>query len=391
MKHLIPRFGGLQLILAITLLAPGLTACRGPLVQSQVAPQHQGSGAVYVRQVLDDLARTEVDDSRLAETLLGLSNNPRLTRVGEVPLEFLLADGARPAYHLHPQGLARDPRTGDFYVTAVEIIRMRGPDGKRNGEGNGYLFRFSSSGQPLGSVLLSNGGAEFHPGGIDISDNKLYLSLSPYRPHSSATIFEVPLGDLTPVPLFSIEGNHIGVAAITPDAKELHLLSWNAAVWFRYTSSGQRIEARTNPTPDRLAHQDIQVLSGSYLLLTGVATGDENQFGLDLVNSKTGKVEKSIRWDSSVHSTAQGWLPLQNPTYTWSDHSGRLFVLAAPNSQVGEFRERPHAAGADVADVAENRPWQGSLLLYEITDRPPLSQTHPSDPHFEDYVRRPRQ
>ena len=380
LKHLFPRFGGLHLILAITLLAPGLAACGGPLVQAPVASQHQGSGAGYVRQVLDDLARTEVDDSRLIETILGLSNTPRLIKVGELPLEFLLADGSRPAYHLHPQGLARDSRTGDFYVTAVEIIRMRSPDGKRNGEGNGYLFRFSASGQPLGAVLLAHDAAEFHPGGIDISDDKVYLSLSPYRPHSSATIFEVPLGDLAPVQLFSVEKNHIGAVAVTPDVNELHMLSWDSAVWFRYTSSGQQIEARMNPTPGRLGHQDIQVLPGSYLLLTGVATGDANQFGLDLVNGETGKVEKSFRWDSSSYRTSQGWLPFHNPTHTWSDHAGRLFVLAAPNSQVGKFRERPHDAGTDVVDVAEDRPWQGSLLLYEITDRS-LSE---SDPHFED-------
>ena len=334
---------------------------------AQVEPSRTGNsdaGPESVKQVLDDLARRGPDRAGFSDALRGLPDAPRFTKIGEIPITFQFSDGSLSKYHVHPQGMARDHRTGEFYVSAEEIIVKKGPETK----GSAYLFRFSPQWKPIQAIALKAVGDEIHPGGIDIHENTLYVPVSPHRPRSSATIFEMPLDTRNPAPLFRVADYHISSVALNPSSGEFHMMSWDAAMWFRFTRDGQRLEARKNPTFDEFSHQDVQLLTDSSFLLTGVASICGPQcgpdFGLDLINGKTGKVEKSIRWAAPHYRNAQGWVPLQNPTYTWLDHRGRILVLGAPNSQVGEHGDRvygPKDAGTE--------PWQSSLLLYEISRR----------------------
>ncbi len=323
---------------------------------------HSDAGAERLKQVLDELARTGPNRAGLSNALRSLPDEPRFTKIGEKRIKFQFSDGSLSKYHIHPQGMARDHRTGEFYVSAEEIIMKKGPETK----GNAYLFRFSPQWKPIQSISLKAVGDEIHPGGIDIHENTLYVPVSPHRRRSSATIFEMPLDTRNPAPLFPVTDYHIGFVALNPSSGEYHMMSWDAAMWFRFSRDGQRLEARKNPTFDKFSYQDAQVLTDSSFLLTGVASicgprcGPD--FGLDLINGKTGNVEKSIRWAAPPHRNAQGWVPLQNPTYIWLDHRGRILVLGAPNSQVGEHGDRvygPKDAGTE--------PWQSSLLLYEIS------------------------
>ena len=357
----------MQRIFIIFLATWMAVSWHGGEATAQVRPsatRHAYKGAERVRQVLDALERTGPNRAALGDALRRLPDTPRFTKIGEIPITFRFSDGSLSKYHIHPQGMARDHRTGEFYVSAEEIIVKKGPETK----GNAYLFRFSPQWKPVEALELKAVGDEIHPGGIDIHEKTLYVPVSPHRPRSSATIFEVPLDTRIPTPLFRVAGYHISSVALNPSSGEYHMMSWDAAMWFRFTRDGRRVEARKNPTFDKFSHQDVQLLTDSSFLLTGVASICGPQcgpdFGLDLIDGKTGKVEKSIRWAAPPHRNAQGWVPLQNPTYVWLDHAGRFFVLGAPNSQVGERGERvygPKGAG--------NEPWQSSLLLYEIGRR----------------------
>ncbi len=322
---------------------------------------HSDAGAERVKQVLDELAQSGPDRAGLGEALRSLPDAPRFTKIGEMRITFQFSDGSLSKYHIHPQGMARDHRTGEFYVSAEEIILKKGPETK----GNAYLFRFSPQWKPIQAIALKAVSDEIHPGGIDIHENALYVPVSPHRPRSSATIFEVPLDTRNPAALFRVTDFHISSVALNPSSGEFHTMSWDATMWFRFTRDGQRLETRKNPTFDKFSHQDVQLLTDSSFLLTGVASIGGPQggpdFGLDLINGKTGKVDKSIRWPAPPHRNVQGWVPLQNPAYIWLDHRGRILVLATPDSQVGEHGERvygPKDAGTE--------PWQSSLLLYEI-------------------------
>ena len=332
---------------------------------TQVEPSATGhSEADSVRQVLEDLSGSGPDRAGLSDALRSLPEIPRFTKIGEIPIRFQFGDGSLSKYHIHPQGMARDHRTGEFYVSAEEILVKKGPETK----GKAYLFRFSPQWEPIQAIALEAAEDEIHPGGIDIHDTALYVSVSPHRPRSSATIFKVTLDTHKPAPLFRVTDYHISSVALNPQSDEFLAMSWDSAMWFRFARDGRRLEARQNPTFDKFSHQDVQLLTDSSFLLTGVASICGPQcgpdFGLDLANGSTGEVEKSIRWDAPPHRNAQGWVPLQNPTYIWLDHRGRIFVLGAPNSQVGELGDKVYGP----KDTGKE-PWESFLVLYEISGK----------------------
>jgi hypothetical protein len=167
--------------------------------------------------------------------------------------------------------------------------------------------------------------------------------------------------------------DHIGNLGIDEQGNFI-LASWDSGTWYRTTRDGWLLERKTNPVFDHLAHQDTELLASGEMLLTGIGRGT---FGMDVIDTKTCEPSTSLRWNTAAYAGNQGRAPFENPTHTWLQASGRVFVLAAPNSQVGRYHEREHGSRLD---RAENRPWEGCLELYEIREGGPR-KTNNMDPH----------
>ena len=340
-------------VICLLSLLPGCRSGRSAVEPSAV-----------VRSALRGLGDSGADDGALLKRLLALPAEPSLRLLGSVEIEYLTAKGERPKYHVHPQGLARDPETGSLCVSAVEIERERSP-GKDGGKGNGYLFCFDSDLRPAVTTAFSRARERFHPGGMDFHDGVFLLPLAEYRPDSAATIYAVAADASTSRIALEIPHDHIGVAAFHRAARELWFFNWNSQTYYRYSRRGPLLGSSPNPSPDGLAYQDAQAVGDHHILFSGVLNPGATRFGLDLVDARSGKVVKSVRWDTAGRETSQGLSPFLNPTLAWLDDAGRLLVLAAPDSQVFPRAQNPSTKTRG-DDIKEPHIRVGAFLLYEI-------------------------
>ena len=82
-----------------------------------------------LREAIRDLMSIEDEEAasrRLVEKLVSFSSGDiDIVEICQMQLRLLQADGQRPQFRTHPQGMEIDRDTGLLYVTAVEIIEER--------------------------------------------------------------------------------------------------------------------------------------------------------------------------------------------------------------------------------------------------------------------------
>ncbi len=341
-----------------------------------MAPPQSVSRNDDPKVVLQQLADEGYDAPRLAKALLALAD-PEIAFVGEIPITLTRADGSRPSYPVHPQGLAWIPETKRWAISAVEVTRDRDkserPDGDPNGDGRPYVFFADAIGRNLPALLIEPPmtAGSYHPGGIDWADGNIYVSLSPYVRNSRADLLRVPTASGAPVTLGTLD-DHIGVVTINSEREPtlLHAASWDARRWYTIGVDGRVLWSANSPLA--IAFQDGQGLAGTdYLLWSGVVNPGETAFGFALIRVNGEKMEpvRSIQWRSDRYLTPQGRAPLHNAAFFWADRAHRVWLLAVPDDQHGRWRPHPHnatdaAAGLEVDDPEAGRG--AALRLYRV-------------------------
>jgi Family of unknown function (DUF6454) len=296
----------------------------------------------------------EVASHRLVEKLLSLSSgNVEIVEIDQTPLRLLQADGKRPQFMVHPQGMEIDRHTGLIYVTAVEIIEERDRARHYCGKGRAHLFECDAEGRTLRSInLTSNHKDEYHPSGMVLTGDAMYIALAQYLPNSSSTIIEFNVKDWTYEKLFRI-GDHVGLVVPNLDEGELFLGTWGSRYYYCTDLKGNIKSKHQNPCSDEMEHQDAQLIHGGMSALnptkanhndpeilrsegvvklaTGVTAHGMKHFGLDLIDMKSWRILTSLRWPSAPYLTMGGWAPFANPTFLWVDSYDRILALAAPD------------------------------------------------------------
>jgi hypothetical protein len=296
----------------------------------------------------------EVASHRLVERLLSLSSgNVEIFEIGQTPLRLLQADGKRPQFMVHPQGMEIDRHTGLIYITAVEIIGERDPARQYGGRGRAHLFECDTEGRTLRSIsLTSNHEDEYHPSGMVLTGDAMYIALAQYLPNTSATIIKFNVKDWTYEKLFRI-GDHVGLVVPNLDEGELFLGTWGSRHYYCTDFKGNIKSKHQNPCSDEMEHQDAQLIHGGMSALnpteanhndpeilrsegmvklaTGVTAHGMKHFGLDLIDMKSWRILTSLRWPSAPYLTIGGWAPFANPTFLWVDSQDRILALAAPD------------------------------------------------------------
>jgi Family of unknown function (DUF6454) len=303
---------------------------------------------------LVDVQGKQATSGLLVQKLLSFaSTHIEFTEIAQTQLHLLNADGTRPHFRIHPQGMEIDGQTGLVYVTTAEIIEER--DKARNywGKGRAHLFECNIEGKTIRSVQLkSDNEDEYHPSGMVLVGRTMFMGLSQYGPNTSATIIKFDVKDWTYEKLFRIE-DHVGLIVPNLEQEEIFLGNWGTRDYYRTDLKGSIKCKHRNPCPDNMEHQDAQLLSvdadtlsrirpdsnfrddsqaGSLILATGVTGGGMECFGLDLFDVTTWSVFASLRWPSAQHLMDGGWPPFVNSTFLWVDPYDRVLALVIDES-----------------------------------------------------------
>lgn len=144
----------------------------------------------------------------------------------------------------HVQGMDLD--STHLWVTSVDTEHKRG-----------FLHQFNrATGQFERQVELSDG-ARFHPGGISVAGDSIWVPVAEYRPHSSAEILELDKKTLA-VKRKIVVHDHIGCVAVVPGG--LLAGNWSSKQLYLIDKDGRQIRVIDNDA--KTQYQDIKFADG---------------------------------------------------------------------------------------------------------------------------------
>lgn len=156
----------------------------------------------------------------------------------------------------HVQGI--DVAGGRLWVSSVDAKARKG-----------YLSRFDlATGRLLAQVEVQEG-VRFHPGGIALDGDSVWVPVAEYRRDSSATIQRRDKDTLQLRSRFEVN-DHIGCVAAGADT--LIGGNWDSRVLYTWTKDGRQLERRANPRAT--AYQDLK-MDGSLLVASGIASREQ--------------------------------------------------------------------------------------------------------------------
>ncbi|WP_205856325.1 DUF6454 family protein [Phytoactinopolyspora endophytica] len=220
-----------------------------------------------------DDARPQGRDELLVEAFDRVDRSTELTHVDTIDLDFET---------FHPQAMeVTDDR---IYLSSVEIIEApehyEEPDGgydRSPGRGVGHVFVLDREGNLLEDIEISDGD-RYHPGGIDVHGDTLYVPVAEYRPHSSSDIYRIDLDTYEVTRLFGVD-DHIGGVVLDQQTRRLVGQSWGSRQFYEWSTKGKQKDSWRNEN-HFLDYQDCEYVASRKTLCSGV-TGLPAQPGVD--------------------------------------------------------------------------------------------------------------
>ena len=150
----------------------------------------------------------------------------------------------------HVQGLDLDE---DFvYVSSVDRHLHRA-----------LLHKFTRDGSLVATADLTDG-PRYHPGGIALEDDSLWVPVAEYRSDSTARILQLDKKTLRAVSSFTVY-DHIG--AVTAGGGKVYGANWDAKRLYTWDRAGKILDIKPNAM--RVAYQDLKFADGD-LIAAGV-------------------------------------------------------------------------------------------------------------------------
>jgi Family of unknown function (DUF6454) len=156
----------------------------------------------------------------------------------------------------HVQGV--DFEKDQVWVTSVDTPRRKG-----------FLHNFSLATGQLMRDSEIQAGARFHPGGIALDGDALWVPVAEYRAHSSAVIERRSKRTLALQSQFEVP-DHIGCIAATPDF--LIGGNWDSKEFYLWNRQGQLIRKVPNTTGN--AYQDMKFAAGEIVASGNLPDGE---------------------------------------------------------------------------------------------------------------------
>lgn len=227
-----------------------------------------------------------------------------LTLLSVLPIE--------PPSH-HVQGI--DIEAGVLWVTSVDRASREG-----------YLTKYDlASGRRLAGVDVHDG-TRFHPGGIQIDGDSVWVPVAEYRRASSTWIQRRNKSTLALIAQFEV-ADHIGCVAVADGV--IWGGSWDSTHLYRWRLDGTLIDKRANPTGTK--YQDMKIVDG-HLVASGLS--GPGQGSIDWVDLTTLAVTRRIvtgATDRGVPFTNEGMTVRDGSLYLLpEDDRSRLFQYKLP-------------------------------------------------------------
>ena len=213
----------------------------------------------------------------------------------------------------HVQGI--DVEDGILWVSSVDRATRAG-----------FLTRYDlASGRRLASVAVHDG-ERFHPGGIQIDGDSVWVPVAEYRRASTTWIQQRDKVTLALVAQFEV-ADHIGCVAAANGV--IWGGNWDSTHIYRWRSDGTLIDKRVNPTGTK--YQDIKIVD-SQLVASGLGGPDKG--AIDWVDPATLEVTRRIvtgATDRGVPYTNEGMTIRGGSLYLLpEDDRSRLFRYQLP-------------------------------------------------------------
>ena len=176
----------------------------------------------------------------------------------------------------HVQGMDMDDE--HIWVTSVDKANHKG-----------YLHQFNRRTAKLERVVDVSDGPRFHPGGISLYGNSIWVPVGEYRPDSTAVLAEYDKQTLLLKRRIAV-ADHLGCVAVNGDT--LVAGNWGSRKFYVFDKSGKQLRVIANPSSNQ--YQDIKFVRGAL-----VGSGN--------ITKTTGAVEW-LAWPSlkRVRSLASG-------------------------------------------------------------------------------------
>jgi len=187
----------------------------------------------------------------------------------------------------------------------------------------GYLYRLNrTTGQILNQVEVQDGD-KFHPGGLTLDGDDLWLPVAEYRRASTAQIQRRDKRTLRLLAKFEVN-DHIG--CIAASRNRLYGGNWDTREIYEWTKSGKQLDKRNNNTGTR--YQDMKWVKNQ-LIAAGLRA--KGKGAIDWLDPKTltpVRREELETTDRGVVYTNEGMTLRDNKIYLLpEDAPSRLFTL----------------------------------------------------------------
>ena len=231
-------------------------------------------------------------------------------RLDELPLVETIAIEAKLD---HVQGI--DVRDGLLWISSVD-----------RGDRRGWLHRIKlPSGRPLGAVEVRRG-ERYHPGGVALAGESIWVPVAEYRPRSTTTIQRRHAETLALEQSFDV-ADHIGCIAALGD--RLIGGNWDSELLYAWKRDGAEISRRRRRTATRF--QDLKSDRG---LLVGSGLVSREQGAVEWLSPLTYTPRRRIlagKTDRGVLFTHEGMAIRDGRLYLLpEDGPSRLFVFELP-------------------------------------------------------------
>jgi hypothetical protein len=144
----------------------------------------------------------------------------------------------------HVQGVALDRE--HIWITSVDIANHKG-----------YLHQFNRATAKLERQVEVTDGVRFHPGGLSVAGDSIWVPVAEYKPHSSAVLMELDKHTLAIKRKISV-ADHLGCVAVTGDG--LIAGNWGSRQFYVFERQGKQLRVIDNASPNQ--YQDIKFVEG---------------------------------------------------------------------------------------------------------------------------------